>query len=101
MGGNVWELCLDQYDKNFYRHSPKKNPVAGVSDIEALMEDFTSVQTRRVSRGGSWSTPGPATVASRGSDKPTNTNGWLGFRCAKSAPLQQDTEAAPASDTSE
>ena len=40
MGGNVWELCLDQYDKNFYRHSPKKNPVAGVSDIEALMEGF-------------------------------------------------------------
>ena len=101
MGGNVWELGLDQYDKNFYRHSPKKNPVAGVSDIEALMEDFTSVQTRRISRGGSWSTPGPATVASRGNDKPTNTNGWLGFRCAKSAPLQQDTEAAPSSDTSE
>ena len=101
MGGNVWELCLDKYDKNFYRHSPKQNPIAGVADIEVLMEDFTSVQTRRVSRGGSWSTPGPATVASRGSDRPTNTNGWLGFRCAKSAPPQQDTEAAPSSDTSE
>ena len=101
MGGNVWELCLDQYDKNFYRHSPKKNPIAGVSDIEALMEDFTNVKTLRVSRGGSWNTPGPAWVASRGDDKPTNTNSWLGFRCAKSAPPQQDTEAAPSSDTAE
>ncbi len=101
MGGNVWELCLDEYNKNFYRRSPKENPIAGVSDIEALMADFTSVQTRRVSRGGSWNTPGPASVASRGSDKPTNTNGWLGFRCAKSAPSQQDTEVAPSSDTAE
>jgi formylglycine-generating enzyme required for sulfatase activity len=101
MGGNVWELCLDEYNKNFYRHSPKKNPVAGVSDIEVLMEDFTSVQTVRVSRGGSWNTPGPAGVATRGDDTPTNTNSWLGFRCAKSAPSQQDTEAASASDTSE
>ena len=101
MGGNVWELCLDQYDRNFYRNSPKENPVAGVPDIEALMADFTSVQTIRVSRGGSWNTPGPAGAASRGDDKPTNTNSWLGFRCAKSAPPQEDTEAAPVSDISE
>ncbi len=101
MGGNVWELCLDEYNKNFYRRSAKENPIAGVSDIEVLMEDFTDVQTERVSRGGSWNTPGPAGVASRGSDKPTNTNGWLGFRCAKSAPRQQDAEANPSSDTTE
>ena len=101
MGGNVWELCLDEYNKNFYRRSPKKNPVAGVSNIEALMEDFTSVQTMRVSRGGSWNTPGPAGVASRGDDKPTNTNSWLGFRCAKSAPPVEGPEAAPSADISE
>ena len=102
MGGNVWELCLDQYDKNFYRRAPKENPIAGVSDIEALMEDFTSVKTVRVSRGGSWNTRNsPAQAASRGNDTPTNTNSWLGFRCAKSAPSQQDTEAAPTSDTAE
>ncbi len=101
MGGNVWELCLDQYDRNFYRNSPKENPVAGVPDIEALMADFTSVQTIRVSRGGSWNTPGPAGAASRGDDKPTNTNSWLGFRCAKSAPPQEDTEANSSSDTAE
>ena len=95
MGGNVWELCLDQFDQNFYRNSPKKNPISGVPDIEALMEDFTSVQTERVSRGGSWNTPGPAHTASRGSDTPTNTNSWLGFRCARSTPPQQDAETAP------
>ncbi|MDE0019043.1 MAG: SUMF1/EgtB/PvdO family nonheme iron enzyme [Candidatus Poribacteria bacterium] len=102
MGGNVWELCLDEYNKNFYRRSPKENPVAGVSDIKALMEDFTSVQTVRVSRGGSWNTRNsPAQAASRGNDTPTNTNSWLGFRCAKSAPPQQDAEANPSSDTAE
>ena len=101
MGGNVWELCLDEYNKNFYRRSPKENPIAGGSDIEALMEDFTGVQTERVSRGGSWNTPGPAGVATRGDDMPTNTNSWLGFRCAKDAPPQEDTEAAPPTDTSE
>ena len=101
MGGNVWELCLDEYNKDFYRHSPKKNPIAGVSDIEALMEDFTSVKTIRVSRGGSWNTSRPAGVADRGDDKPTNTNSWLGFRCAKNAPPQQETEAAPSADTAE
>lgn len=101
MGGNVWELCLDEYDRNFYSNSPKENPVAGVSDIEALMEDFRGVKTRRISRGGSWNTPGPAGVASRGNDKPTNTNSWLGFRCAKSAPPQQATEANSSSDTAE
>ena len=95
MGGNVWELCLDQFEQNFYRNSPKKNPIAGVPDIEALMEDFTSVRTERVSRGGSWNTPGPAHIASRGSDTPTNTNSWLGFRCARSPLLQQEAETVP------
>ena len=94
MGGNVWELCLDQYDRNFYRRSPQENPIAGASDIEALMENFTTVQTKRVSRGGSWNTPGPAHVSGRGSDMPTNTNSWLGFRCARSTPPQQDAETA-------
>ncbi len=85
MGGNVWELCLDESNRDFYRNSPKKNPIAGVSNIEALLENFTSVQTKRVARGGSWNTPGPAHAATRGSDTPTNTNSWLGFRCAKSS----------------
>ena len=78
--------------------SPKENPVAGVSDIQALMEDFTTVKTIRVSRGGSWNTPGPAGVANRGDDKPTNTNSWLGFRCARRAAPLQGTEVVPETD---
>lgn len=101
MGGNVWEHCLDAFDENFYKNSPKKNPIAGVPDIEALMENFTSVQTEHVSRGGSWNTSGPAHVASRGSDTPINTNSWLGFRCARSVLPKQDAKIVPSPDASE
>ncbi len=88
MGGNVWELCLDQYEKNFYRRSPKNNPIAGDANIQELVENFTSITTHRVSRGGSWNTPSPAQTADRSRYMPTNTNGWLGFRCARSIPTE-------------
>ena len=65
------------------------------------MESFTSVQIEHASRGGSWATPGPAHAASRGSDTPTNTNGWLGFRCARSIPPEQNIKVVPSSDASE
>ena len=28
MAGNVWELCFDAYDENFYASSPRRNPIA-------------------------------------------------------------------------
>jgi len=43
MSGNVWELCNDWYDKNYYKDSPKTNPQGPSSG------------TSRVLRGGSWS----------------------------------------------
>ena len=92
MGGNVWELCLDEYDAKFYRRSPDKNPIAGAADIETLIENFMDVRTQRVARGGSWTTPGPAHTADRGNDPPNNTNGWLGFRCAKTMTAQEKEE---------
>lgn len=42
MHGNVLEWCLDRFDENFYRESPKKDP------------QCTHGQQRRVLRGGSW-----------------------------------------------
>jgi formylglycine-generating enzyme required for sulfatase activity len=42
MNGNAWELCQDWYDKKFYQHSPKDNPVN------------TEKAKYRVSRGASW-----------------------------------------------
>lgn len=86
MGGNVWEFCLDQYDKGFYRRSPKKNPFCDDVGIDEVLEKYLSITSRRVSRGGSWNTPGPARTSVRGNDMPSNTNSWLGFRCAKSIP---------------
>ncbi len=88
MGGNVGELCLDQYDRKFYSQSPKKNPIAGDSSMQELMENYLTIRSPRVSRGGSWNTPEPAKTADRGRDRPYNTNGWLGFRCAKSIPTE-------------
>lgn len=43
MTGNVSELCLDSYDKEYYKHSPKTNPVNLDNSI-----------SNRVVRGGCW-----------------------------------------------
>ena len=83
MGGNVWELCLDEYDKDYYKDSPKENPLCGDMGMDVLLVDFLDVSTRRVSRGGSWNSPGPTQTADRGKGLPSNTNSWLGFRCVR------------------
>ena len=54
-----------------------------------LIENFTDVRTEHVARRGSWATPGPVHTADRGRDAPTNTNGWIGFRCAKTMTTQK------------
>lgn len=82
--GNVFEWCLDRWDKNFYASSPHNNPVSDVS-LTNIISDFTSINTPRVLRGGSHvSTPRNLRVAYRHRNKPTMTCFSIGFRCVKS-----------------
>ena len=83
MAGNVWEWCLDEFQADFYRNSPTKNPFAG-GNIDDVINGGTNKTVMRVLRGGSWSSNGlNLRVASRNRYFPTNTVGNDGFRSAR------------------
>ena len=84
MTGNVWEWCLDAYDSHVYTNSPRRNPIVGAESISNLINNFTTIKSSRVLRGGSWFYSAPyLRVSYRDRDTPRITYTLFGFRCVK------------------
>lgn len=84
MVGNVYEWCLDKWDKIYYLRSPQNNPISGDS-LTDVLNNFMEIKSSRVLRGGSCvSTPQNVRVAYRSRNTPTYTCFSIGFRCVTS-----------------
>lgn len=77
---------MDEYQRDFYKISPRRNPMAG-GTIPDVISNFTSVISLRLLRGGSWyDGPSDVRVAFRYGSDPMHAISLIGFRCAGSVP---------------
>ena len=85
MAGNVEEWCLDEYQADFYKDSPKRNPIAGADNITDIVKNYKAVKSPRVLRGGGWVFgPDQVRVSNRLRLAPGNSSHTTtGFRCVK------------------
>lgn len=82
MAGNVLEWCLDAYDANFYGVSQGENPLSGANTPKEISENFETVETIRVLRGGSWIVNSAGVRSSaRFMLLPDTEHDSVGFRC--------------------
>ncbi|MDE0017473.1 MAG: SUMF1/EgtB/PvdO family nonheme iron enzyme [Candidatus Poribacteria bacterium] len=71
------------YDADFYRSSPRRNPIPDGS-VASIIGNYTNVRSSRVLRGGSWGAGSLVVrVANRTPNSPASTNGDYGFRCVR------------------
>jgi formylglycine-generating enzyme required for sulfatase activity len=74
MSGNIYEWCSDWYSTDYYRISPKENPIGPAEGKE------------RVIRGGSWFFDRSGLrVAEREGGNPDYRYGYVGFRLCRSS----------------
>ncbi|NCG28242.1 MAG: SUMF1/EgtB/PvdO family nonheme iron enzyme, partial [Verrucomicrobiales bacterium] len=53
MGGNVWEMVADKYEKNYYARSPIESPKGGIGE-SIVKKGEGPIVFQRIIRGGSF-----------------------------------------------
>jgi formylglycine-generating enzyme required for sulfatase activity len=72
MLGNVWEWCMDGFNKDWYSKMPERNPANSGN------------HPHRIVRGGGWNNnPASIRVSNRIKFEPTYWDNNMGFRCSK------------------